>query len=312
MSAISHLRSLQALESAVRLGSLTSVAEELAITPAAVGQRIRALEDYLGVDLLVRGRSGIIPTAALQQALPHIQTAFAALNKAGGILDFQRVDEIHMVVESDFAELWLNERLTAFKKTHANIRFCVNGIGDAPFKIGQEDCTITFGDLKPSEFTDELFREYSAPIATKNIHRRLMKLKIPTRLEGQALLHVESPAEESGILAWPEWVEKFGHRSGSAARGVRYVKLVHALEAVYSNVGVLLCGLALLIDEIERQNLICPFPLGEGAWSSHSYNITYRASSLRKPIVQRFRQWLSAEAALTLSKLEKRINRRSR
>ena len=54
MAAISHLRSLQALESAIRLGSLTAVANELGITPAAVGQRIRALEDYLGIDLLVR------------------------------------------------------------------------------------------------------------------------------------------------------------------------------------------------------------------------------------------------------------------
>ena len=63
---LSHLKSLQALEIAVRLGSLKHAANVLAITPAAVGQRVKALEDYLGIDLLERGRSGLRPTPQLR------------------------------------------------------------------------------------------------------------------------------------------------------------------------------------------------------------------------------------------------------
>jgi LysR family glycine cleavage system transcriptional activator len=51
MSAATHLKSLQALEMAIRVGSLKGAANHLGITPAAVGQRIRSLENYLGVDL---------------------------------------------------------------------------------------------------------------------------------------------------------------------------------------------------------------------------------------------------------------------
>ncbi|MBT8426376.1 MAG: LysR family transcriptional regulator, partial [Silicimonas sp.] len=43
MAQPTHLKSLQALELAVRLGSLKDAAGHLGITPAAVGQRIRAL-----------------------------------------------------------------------------------------------------------------------------------------------------------------------------------------------------------------------------------------------------------------------------
>ena len=68
MAAVNHLRALQALELAIRKGSLKAAAVELSITPAALGQRIRALEDYLGFDLLVRGRSGIRPTKELEAA----------------------------------------------------------------------------------------------------------------------------------------------------------------------------------------------------------------------------------------------------
>ena len=50
--ALSHLRSLQALEYALRAGSLKDAASGLGITPAAAGQRIKALEEYLGLSLI--------------------------------------------------------------------------------------------------------------------------------------------------------------------------------------------------------------------------------------------------------------------
>ena len=93
MSAASHLKSLQALEMAIRVGSLTGAADQLGITPAAVGQRIRTLEVYLERDLLMRGRSGLKPTADLDHALADLTTAFAALERVTESLDFQRVAE---------------------------------------------------------------------------------------------------------------------------------------------------------------------------------------------------------------------------
>ena len=96
MPAATHLRALQALELAISRGSLKAAAAELAITPAAVGQRIKALEDYLGFDLLVRGRSGIRPTRELESAMAHLSAAFRELDTVLRILDFQRVNEIHV------------------------------------------------------------------------------------------------------------------------------------------------------------------------------------------------------------------------
>ena len=90
MAAPFHLRSLQALEMAVRASSFVGAANALGITPAAVGQRVKALEDYLGIQLLARGRSGITPTHELIAALPALSTAFAALETAMDALEAQR------------------------------------------------------------------------------------------------------------------------------------------------------------------------------------------------------------------------------
>lgn len=45
------LNGLRVLDAAARHLSFTRAADELAVTPAAVGQQIRALEDTLGVVL---------------------------------------------------------------------------------------------------------------------------------------------------------------------------------------------------------------------------------------------------------------------
>lgn len=96
MDSPTHLRSLQALELALRTGSLKGAAERLAITPAAAGQRVKALEDYLGIALLVRGRSGLQATPALAAALPHMEAAFRELSVATGLLDLQRGQDFHI------------------------------------------------------------------------------------------------------------------------------------------------------------------------------------------------------------------------
>lgn len=51
---LTHLNSLRALEATLRLDSFTKAAQELGVTPAAVGQRVRLLEDYLDVVLFDR------------------------------------------------------------------------------------------------------------------------------------------------------------------------------------------------------------------------------------------------------------------
>src|SRR3974390_2799014 len=140
--ALSHLKSLQALELALRLGSLQGAAHALWITPAAVGQRIKALEDYLGIDLVVRSRSGLRPTAGLAGALEHLRTGFQELDAGATMLNLQRGDEIHIAASADFADLWLKPRLGSFKADYPHVLFCINGEGDVPLRIGQIDCAI--------------------------------------------------------------------------------------------------------------------------------------------------------------------------
>lgn len=68
---IPPLDPLVAFEAAARLGSFTRAAEELALSQAAVSQRIRHLEDAVGAALFLRSNRRVQLTRAgrlLQQA----------------------------------------------------------------------------------------------------------------------------------------------------------------------------------------------------------------------------------------------------
>ncbi len=112
----SHLKSLQALELAVRTGSFKRTGELLGLTAAAAGQRVKSLEDFLGVELVVRGRAGIRPTSELKAALPHLERAFAELSAVSRELDLQRGQELHIAAPTDLVELWLTSRLDGFRQ----------------------------------------------------------------------------------------------------------------------------------------------------------------------------------------------------
>ncbi|KAE9797583.1 LysR family transcriptional regulator, partial [Escherichia coli] len=54
MRSLNRLKWLHAFEATARHGSFTGAAQELGVTPAAVGQLVRALEDWVGHPLLHR------------------------------------------------------------------------------------------------------------------------------------------------------------------------------------------------------------------------------------------------------------------
>jgi LysR family glycine cleavage system transcriptional activator len=308
MTAISHLRSFQALELAIRTGSLHAAAEALAITPAAVGQRIKTLEDYLGVDLLARGRSGLRPTASLAAALPHVTAAFRELEAAAALLDLQRGQEIHIAAASDFAELWLRPRLGAFKAEHPNVLFCINGEGEAPLRLGLVDCEISFG--APRESGDTLFHDFVLPISSPENTNRVAKLSELERLEGFPLLHLDFYKNDPVAPDWGQWIARQSLRRTAPERGIRFQRIMPALEAVLADAGLAICGGALLSELIEDGRLSFPFPATTGSWTNHAFQARFRSDALIRPQVKRFRDWLLGAGAATANWLIRRFGAR--
>ena len=268
----------------------------LGITPAAVGQRIRTLEEYLGSDLLLRGRSGLKPTADLQRALSDLKLAFAALDRVTETLDFQRVTEIHIVADPDWSELWLMPRLAAFRAENPNILFCVNGAGDVPMRLGAPDCRIEY---RTADKGDELYRDRLLPVSGPDNLRRLADWDKDMPLEGMPFLHLEAQRDDPTRPGWADWVERFGYRREGASRGVHYRHARLALEAVRQNVGFLVCGLSLVETDLGEGRVVLPYPVDQSLVAPLPYVLIVTAHGAVRPQLQRFCDWLRDEARLT-------------
>ncbi|TGC94681.1 LysR family transcriptional regulator, partial [Salmonella enterica subsp. enterica serovar Wilhelmsburg] len=91
MRSLNRLKWLHAFEATARHGSFTGAAKELGVTPAAVGQLVRALEDWVGHPLLHRTRSGkerltLVTEAqdALKEITQGLDSLESGLNKLRG------------------------------------------------------------------------------------------------------------------------------------------------------------------------------------------------------------------------------------
>src|SRR3569623_655405 len=91
--ALPPLNALRAFEAAARHLSFKLAAHELHVTPAAIGQQVKALEARLGVQLFERLHKQLILTAAGQAYLPgitagfrHIADATSQLTPSGTVL----------------------------------------------------------------------------------------------------------------------------------------------------------------------------------------------------------------------------------
>lgn len=82
-----------------------------------------------------------------------------------------------------------------------------------------------------------------------------------------------------------------------------YGRVVNALEAVYSDAGLIVCGLSLVQPLLENGTLSLPFPKSQGIWSEQAYLVAFTERSMRRAQTQEFCDWLLREAENTRSQL---------
>ncbi|WP_299598253.1 LysR family transcriptional regulator [uncultured Microbulbifer sp.] len=305
MTRLSHLNSLQALEAAIRCGSLKKAARELNISAAAVGQRIRTLEEYIGRPLLTRDSSGLVASSELREAEAQLAQGFACLQQAAETLRIPHSNRVTVAGNADWQDLWLRPRIQYFTQQHPEIELFVAGNPPSdPSGLNEPDLTVEFCE---GEADTLLFREYQLPLISPENKARIQHIAESEKLDGFPLLHLLEASGDPKLLNWPGWVKQFGGRSSGAERGVRYSRLTHGLQGVHSHAGVLLGGVSLLIDEMESGKIELPFAAEKGRWSHYGYHLQLRPQSSGRKPVQVFVQWLCHQAASTREQLERLV-----
>ena len=118
------LNALRVFDAAARHLSFTRAADELAVTPAAVGQQIRALEDVLGVVLFRRTPKGLELTVEAEAGLADLRAGFLKFEEAVEAMQAgQSSKSLTIAAPRDLTARWLAPRLARIAAADPDLRF---------------------------------------------------------------------------------------------------------------------------------------------------------------------------------------------
>jgi LysR family glycine cleavage system transcriptional activator len=141
------LNALRVFDAAARHLSFTRAADELAVTPAAVGQQIRALEDMLGVVLFRRTPKGLELTGEADAGLEALRQGFLQFEESVRAMQAgQSSQSLTIAAPRDFTAKWLAPRLARYSQGAPDVRFTlVASDGGIDFTEANLDLAILWG-----------------------------------------------------------------------------------------------------------------------------------------------------------------------
>ena len=297
-----HLNALRAFEASARHQSFSAAAQELNVTPAAIGQLVRGLEEWLGTPLFIRGTSGkarLVATDTALRALPDIRAGFDRLN-----LGLERLREgvasgvLTVTVSPAFAAKWLLPRFERFQAIcpDTDVRLETN-LKPMDFVAQRVDIGVRYGTGTWSGLVAEkLMGEEIFPVCSPELLRQSQPLHTPTGFGTVTLIHDLSMDGDVGFPTWDKWFEKAKVTGVDTSRGMKINNSAAVLQAAIEGRGAALARSVMAHDDLAAGRLVRLFP--EIQFESElAYYVVYRPECASLPRLVAFRDWLMSEAA---------------
>lgn len=301
MKSLPPLNALRVFESAARHMSFTKAAEELHVTPGAVSQQIKTLEDFIGGRLFRRTKRALLLTDAAQASLPILREAFDKLEEAARILT-ARGDSKRLTVSvaPSLAAKWLVPRLDRFNERFPEVEVWISADMEVvDFAVDDVDLAIRYGGGRYPGLEVELLMEESIiPVCSPRLMTGAHPLRTPQDLQHHPLLHDGSPdTDDVSSPNWAMWLKAADVDGVDAKRGPKFNQSSLVIEAAVAGKGVALAKSTIALADLEAGRLVAPFDLTTP--STFSYYLVHPASKSRSAAVKAFKKWVREEAAMT-------------
>ena len=300
-----YLNALRAFEASARHQSFSAAAQELNVTPAAIGQLVRGLEDWLGVLLFHRntgGKARLVLTEAALVAVPDIRAGFDRLslgleklksNAATGVLT--------VAISPAFAAKWLLPRIDKFQMLYpdTDVRLDTN-LKPVDFISNGIDIGVRYGEgTWDGLIAKKLMAEEVFPVCSPaflNEHQDL--LQSPINLLKLPLIHDLSVDRHAGFATWNTWFQYNQITQERMQRGLKINNSAAVLQTAIDGQGVALARSVMADDDLKAGRLLRLYPEMKCS-STLAYYIVYRKECQTLPKLIAFRDWLIDEATIS-------------
>ncbi|MEO5671081.1 MAG: transcriptional regulator GcvA [Ramlibacter sp.] len=286
------LNALRAFESAARHGAFSSAAEELCVTPAAVSQQVKLLEQFLNVKLFIRNGSHIGLTEEAVQYLPVLSEAFDAIDMGTRkVVNASSATNISVSTFTQFALAWMLPHLHSFNVAHPEINVTVvTAVRTLDFVRSGMDVAIRWGRSWPNLCAHYLFSLDLVPLCAPSLLPGGKPLRRPEDILKHRML-IAHGAESD----WVTWLEEMGVDSRKLSPTAPFDSLAFALQAAAEGRGIVMARLPLADSFLRDKSLVMAFD--RKVRSQDCYYLLYPKVAEKQRKVQLFRDWITTEAA---------------
>ena len=281
------LTALRAFEAAARNRSLKMACDELHLTPGAVSQQVRELEQRLEVQLFDRTGGRYELTQLGQLLVNHLTRCFDDLERA--VAELQSHAEpgrLRLKLAPTFAVRWFAPRLVSFFSHSPGIDLEVTTLSAAS-EVSFDDCDflVRVGVPPwPEVDTIFLFKDALVPVCSPQL---APQLKGPSDLRAHTLLH-SSVREDD----WATWLRSAGLDPSWADHGARFPNAALACEAAAGGGGIAVTQRVYVEQDLKTGRLLAPFE--HRALTGNGYYMTNSRYRSDEKKIANFRAWLQA------------------
>lgn len=285
------LDGLRAFEAAARLGTFEKAADELAITASAVGKRIGALEELLGLALFQRGAKTLALSAAGKEYLAQVRGALDLLSAVPlHRRAAQRRVRLRVSAPPTFARQILVPALPSFSALHPAVELeVVLSVPYLDLAGAAAEVDIRHGPVDTLAHGAILLHDHLLPLASPALLASDLSPRTPADLARLPLLR--TPVEP-----WLPWLRAQGLDWPEPDQGPRLVDLGLTLEAARCGQGVALARPSLARQALRSGELVPALGPGQTPMiaATSAYHLLRVAD---EPAAAAFAAWLREACA---------------
>ena len=279
------LTALRAFAVLAERSSFTSAASALNVSHAAVIQQVRALEERLGVSLVVRAGRGVALTTEGELLARDLHAGFATIQRGVEVLTGAGAARpVQISMSPAFATEWLMPRIMEFQYRYPETTLMLNPTAEVvELRPGGIDMAVRYrGDARPPKGIEALLVSDMVVIGTPELlagrgHRPEDLLDMPW-------------LQELGTSEVSDWFE----RRGVAIRApltINHMPGNLIMEAVRRGDGITYTARAFFRDEIAQGRILVVHT--EPAFGQY---FVETAPGVPRPSLRRFLAWLQGKA----------------
>ena len=238
--------SLIIFEAAARLGSLTSAANELCVTPTAVSKQVKQLEAFLNTTLFLRKKNGLELTTKGQSYLTTVNQVLHLLSEESKKLnDDLNPSSINIEVGACFSHFWLIPRLDDFRSKYPDIHLNISINSERniqPTLSKQHDVAFYYSAKDtPTPRGIKLFNDRLLLVCSPNFLRKNPQCENLDQIWQQPLLALQNAPK-----FWENWQTWAKHHGIAYQRPINEMRLEDQISIIYAAINGV--GIALVWD----------------------------------------------------------------